>query len=179
MRYKESFHRKPTGRCPDTPTEPPPHPNTYPVSRRRVCGTSPQYSSPRLRAHSSQAEGPRCIPLRATHTLPRTTGRGGGRKQGRGRYVPSRHQGVRSGARTGSLQEQGTYRLDPSNPSRILNSHPNHRIHPKTKPPYRTGKGVGRAADGNRTRVSGLGSVRSTIELQPHLFQCIALACWG
>ncbi len=35
------------------------------------------------------------------------------------------------------------------------------------------------AADGNRTRVSGLGSVRSTIELQPHLFQCIALACRG
>src|SRR5699024_9878564 len=27
--------------------------------------------------------------------------------------------------------------------------------------------GIG-AADGNRTRVSGLGSVRSTIELQPH-----------
>lgn len=35
------------------------------------------------------------------------------------------------------------------------------------------------AADGNRTRVSGLGSVRSTIELQPHLFQCIASACRG
>ena len=35
------------------------------------------------------------------------------------------------------------------------------------------------AADGNRTRVSGLGSVRSTIELQPHLFQCIAPACRG
>ena len=34
---------------------------------------------------------------------------------GRGRYVPSRHQGVRSGARTGSLQEQGTYRLYPLN----------------------------------------------------------------
>ena len=26
-----------------------------------------------------------------------------------------------------------------------------------------------RAADGNRTRVSGLGSVRSTIELQPRI----------
>ena len=39
--------------------------------------------------------------------------------------------------------------------------------------------GVCGAADGNRTRVSGLGSVRSTIELQPHLFQCIAPACWG
>ena len=56
---------------------------------------------------------------------------------------------------------------------------PNHRIQSKTKPPYRTGKGAERAADGNRTRVSGLGSVRSTIELQPHLFQCIALACRG
>ena len=38
--------------------------------------------------------------------------KGGGE---RGRYVPSRHQGVRREARTGSLQEQGTYRLDPSN----------------------------------------------------------------
>ena len=28
---------------------------------------------------------------------------------------------------------------------------------------------AGRAADGNRTRVSGLGSVRSTIELQPRI----------
>ena len=47
----------------------------------------------------------------------------------------------------------------------------------KQKASYREVGGVRRAADGNRTRVSGLGSVRSTIELQPHLFQCIALAC--
>lgn len=42
-----------------------------------------------------------------------------------------------------------------------------------------TKSGAFGAADGNRTRVSGLGSVRSTIELQPHLFQCIAPACRG
>ncbi len=42
-----------------------------------------------------------------------------------------------------------------------------------------TKSGAFGAADGNRTRVSGLGSVRSTIELQPHLFQCIASACRG
>ena len=50
--------------------------------------------------------------------------------------------------------------------------HPN----PKIKSPA-TKSGAFGAADGNRTRVSGLGSVRSTIELQPHLFQCIVLAC--
>ena len=49
---------------------------------------------------------------------------------------------------------------------------------PKQKPLTELVRGW-RAADGNRTRVSGLGSVRSTIELQPHLFQCIAPACWG
>ena len=37
--------------------------------------------------------------------------------------------------------------------------------------PHRSVRGSGRAADGNRTRVSGLGSVRSTIELQPHPLQ--------
>ena len=47
---------------------------------------------------------------------------------------------------------------------------------PKQKPLTELVRGW-RAADGNRTRVSGLGSVRSTIELQPHLFQCIAPAC--
>lgn len=49
-------------------TEPPQclQPNLYPW--RAVCGTSPQHSLPRLRAHSSQAEEPRCIPRRATRT---------------------------------------------------------------------------------------------------------------
>lgn len=56
---------------------------------------------------------------------------------------------------------------------------PNHHIQPKIKTPHHSVRGSGRAADGNRTRVSGLGSVRSTIELQPHLFQCIAPACRG
>lgn len=41
-------------------------PNLYP--RRAVCGTSPQYSPPRLRAHSSQAEDPRFVPCRTTRT---------------------------------------------------------------------------------------------------------------
>ena len=41
----------------------------------------------------------------------------------------------------------------------------------KQKASYREVGGVRRAADGNRTRVSGLGSVRSTIELQPHPLQ--------
>ena len=50
---------------------------------------------------------------------------------------------------------------------------------PKRRTPHHSVRGSGRAADGNRTRVSGLGSVRSTIELQPHLFQCIAPACRG
>ena len=50
--------------------------------------------------------------------------------------------------------------------------HPTQKIKPQT-----VRSGACGAADGNRTRVSGLGSVRSTIELQPHLFQCIALAC--
>ena len=49
---------------------------------------------------------------------------------------------------------------------------------PKQKPLTELVRGW-RAADGNRTRVSGLGSVRSTIELQPHLFQCIVPACRG
>ena len=67
----------PLGKAPCPPqTEPPQclQPNLYP--RRAVCGTLPQHSPSRLRAHSSQAEHPGCIPLRATHTIPRTTGRG-------------------------------------------------------------------------------------------------------
>ena len=111
-------------------TESPQCPQLNVHSWRAACGTSLQYSPPRLRAHSFQAERPRFVPSRTT--APYLVPQGGRReKQGRGRYVPSRHQGVRSEARTGSLQEQGTYRLDPSNPSGILNSWPNHRIQPK------------------------------------------------
>ena len=65
-------------------------------------------------AHSSQAEGPAVRSLPHSRTLTSHTGKGR-EKQGRGRYVPSRHQGVRREARTGALQEQGTYRLDPLN----------------------------------------------------------------
>ena len=98
------------------------------------------------------------LPLSA-HTLPTASSRGshpcraaapttpparrGEERQGRGRYVPSRHQGVRREARTGSLQEQGTYRLDPSNPTE-----PNHHIQPKIKTPHHSVRGSGRAADG-------------------------------
>ena len=51
-------------------TDSPPHPNTYLVPWRAVCGTSPEYSPPRLRAHSSQAENSRFIPR---HTVAPTT----------------------------------------------------------------------------------------------------------
>lgn len=146
-----------------------PEPNIH--SWRAVCGTSPQYSPSPFPHTLPKPSSPWFAPLPRSHA-PYLVPQGGGGKQGRGRYVPSRHQGVRRGARTGSLQEQGTYRLD--RPTK-----PNHHIQPKIKTPHHSVRGSGRAADGNRTRVSGLGSVRSTIELQPHLFQCIAPACRG
>lgn len=170
MRYKESFHCKPTGRHPDAPTEPPPHPAINPhIPASCLRYLTPVFPPPASAYTLPKPSSPRFIPGRTIRTLPRTTGRG--REVREKRYVPSRHQGVRRGARTGSLQEQGTYRLDPSNPSGILNSWPNRHLQPKIKTPHHLVRGSGRAADGNRTRVSGLGSVRSTIELQPHPLQ--------
>ena len=114
----EPFHRKSAGRRPDVPTEPPRHPNTY-LSPSVSCLRYLTRVFPlRVPAQSSQAEQPAVrTPAAQPHPLFHLPGEGGkgGRTRGRGRYVPSRHQGVRRGARTGSLQELGTYRLDPSN----------------------------------------------------------------
>ena len=86
------------------------------IFRRAVCGTSLQYSPPplpRTLFPSRAARGSFPAAQSAPYLAPQ--GREKRKGMGRGRYVPSRHQGVRSGARTGSLQEQGTYRLYPLN----------------------------------------------------------------
>ena len=57
-------------------TDSPPHPNTYLVPWRAVCGTSPEYSPPRLRAHSSQAESPTVRPRCNLHPLLHLPGEG-------------------------------------------------------------------------------------------------------
>lgn len=85
------------------------------IFRRAVCGTSLQYSPPLpcTLFPSRAARGSFPAAQSAPYLAPQ--GREKRKGMGRGRYVPSRHQGVRSGARTGSLQEQGTYRLYPLN----------------------------------------------------------------
>jgi len=111
---------EPAGRCPDLPYGV----TAMPWTQYSFLASCLRYLTrvflPRLRAHSSQTERPWVVPHRASAPTTPPARRRGGSLQGRGRYVPSRHQGVRREARTGSLQEQGTYRLDPSNPSGIL-----------------------------------------------------------
>lgn len=166
MRYKESFHREPAGRCPDTHTEPPPHPNTYLHLSASCLRYLTRVFLPRLRAHPSQAEQPAVRSLPHSRTLPRITGR-------REREVGERP--VCSVATSGCPT-----RSEDGFPAGARNIPPRPaQPNSKQKASYREVGGVRRAADGNRTRVSGLGSVRSTIELQPHPFQCIALACRG
>ena len=79
MRYKESFHRKPTGRCPDTPTEPPPHPNTYlhlSASCLRYLTRASPFPPPRTLFPSRAVRG-----LLPTHPAPTTPpSRRGGEK---------------------------------------------------------------------------------------------------
>ena len=116
MRYKESFHCKPTGRHPDAPTEPPPHPAINPhIPASCLRYLTPVFPPPLPRTlfPSRAARGSFPAAQSAPYLAPQ--GREKRKGMGRGRYVPSRHQGVRSGARTGSLQEQGTYRLYPLN----------------------------------------------------------------
>ncbi len=145
-----------------------PEPNIQ--SWRAACGTQPEYSFP-LSAHTlPKPSSPRFAPLpRQPHPLLHLPGEG---KRGRGEAGMFRRDIRVSDAKRGRVPCRSKEHTASTRPTE-----PNHRIQSKTKPPYRTGKGAERAADGNRTRVSGLGSVRSTIELQPHLFQCIASAC--
>ena len=129
MGLQQALSRLALGRRTDVPTEPPP----YPATNLRLPASCLRYLTPvfplPVPAHSSQTEAPRFVPQR---TVAPTTppARRGEERQGRGRYVPSRHQGVRREARTGSLQEQGTYRLDPSN-----RAQPPHPIQNKTPLP--------------------------------------------
>ncbi len=171
-------YRHPLGRYPDPQTEPPQclQPNLYP--QRAVCGTSPQYSLPRLRAHSSQAEQPAARSRRNPHPLLHLPGEGG-REAGERPVCSVATSGCPKRSEDGF--PAGARNMPPRpvrpklHPKPLAQPpHPN----PKIKSPA-TKSGALRAADGNRTRVSGLGSVRSTIELQPHLFQCIAPACWA
>ena len=116
-----------------------PEPNIQ--SWRAVCGTSPQYS-PSPFPHTLPKPSARgSFPAAQPHPLLHLPGEGE-RIVGERSVCSVATQGVRSGARTGSLQEQGTYRLDPSNPSRILNSQPNHRIQPKNKAPNHKVRGL-------------------------------------
>ncbi len=127
-----------------------PHPS---IPLPASAHTLPKPSSPRLAPD-------------ATRTLPRTTGRG---------MELVGERSVCSVATSGCPT-----RSEDGFPAGARNIPPRPaQPNSKQKASYREVGGVRRAADGNRTRVSGLGSVRSTIELQPHLFQCIAPACWG
>ena len=179
MRYKESFHREPAGRCPDTHTEPPPHPNTYlhlSASCLRYLTRASPFPPPRTLFPSRAVRG-----LLPTHPAPTTPPSRRGGEKGVG------ERPVCSVATSGcpKRSEDGFPAGARNIPPRPVQPKP----HPKplAQPPHPTQKikpqtvksGACGAADGNRTRVSGLGSVRSTIELQPHLFQCIALACRG
>lgn len=149
--------QEPSGRHPDVPTEPPWHPNTY-LSPSASClrYLTPVFPLP-VPAHSSQTERPRFVPHRAA--APTTP--------------PARRRG-----------EVGMFRRDirvsEAERGRVPCRSKEHTASTRQKiKPQTIRSGACGAADGNRTRVSGLGSVRSTIELQPHLFQCIAPACWG
>ncbi len=177
MRYKESFHRKPTGRCPDTPTEPSPRPNIYlhlPVSCLRYLTPVFPFLPPRTLFPS---RGPAVYS--PTHPAPTTPPSRRGEGIGERPVCsvatsgcPKRSEdGFPAGARN---MPPRPVQPKPHPKPLAQPPHPN----PKIKSPA-TKSGAFGAADGNRTRVSGLGSVRSTIELQPHLFQCIAPACWA
>ena len=135
-------------------------------SWRAVCGTSPEYSPSRLRAHPSQAEQPAARSRRTPHPL---------------LHLPEKGIELVGERPVCSVATSGCpKRSEDGFPVGARNIPPRPaQPNSKQKASYREVGGVRRAADGNRTRVSGLGSVRSTIELQPHLFQCIAPACLG
>ena len=148
-------------------TESPQCPQLNVHSWRAVCGTSPQYS-----------------PSPFPHTLPKPRDRGSfpAAQPHPLLHLPGEGERVSRG-------EVGMFRRDirvseaergrvPCRSKEHTASTSHTQSNPKQKPLTELVRGW-RAADGNRTRVSGLGSVRSTIELQPHLFQCIAPACWG
>ena len=158
--------QEPSGRHPDVPTEPPWHPNTY---------LSPSASCLRYLTRVFPSPPPRTlfpsrVALGSFHTAqPRPTSH-----TGKGRELVGERP-VCSAATSGCPK-----RSEDGFPAGARNIPPRPaQPNSKQKASYCEVGGVRRAADGNRTRVSGLGSVRSTIELQPHLFQCIAPACRG
>ena len=144
--------RKPAGRRPE--------PNLH--SGRAVCGTYPQHPPPRSRTLFPSRVARGSHPCRGSRT----------------HYSTCPERGREAGERSVcSVATSGCpTRSEDGFPVGARNIPPR-PIQPKIKTPHHSVRGSGRAADGNRTRVSGLGSVRSTIELQPHLFQCIAPAC--
>ena len=148
---KPLLDEQPSGRSPDLPAEPPRHPNTY------LC---------------LLASSPRFASLPRSRTLPRTTGRGEGSRGEAGMFRRDIRVSDAERGRVPCRSKEHTASTHPTQPSPTTTSNP--KIKPQT-----IRSGAFGAADGNRTRVSGLGSVRSTIELQPHLFQCIAPACPG
>lgn len=158
----EPFRRKPAGRCLDIPTEPPRHPNTY-LSPSVSCLRYLPSASPSAFPHTlPKPSSPRFAPLpRQPHPLLHLPGEG---KRGRGEVGMFRRDIRVSDAERGRV------------PCRSKEHTASTHTTQNKKPPAVGQKACG-AADGNRTRVSGLGSVRSTIELQPHPFQCIASAC--
>ena len=163
MGLQQALSRLALGRRTDVPAEPPqcPEPNIH--SWRAVCGTSPEYSFPA-----------------SAHTLSKPSARVSHPLMSRTHYSTCPERGREAGERpVCSVATSGCpTRSEDGFPAGARNIPPR-TIQPKIKTPHHSVRGSGRAADGNRTRVSGLGSVRSTIELQPHLFQCIASACRG
>ena len=169
------------------------------AARSYGATTSPVSMSPREGALTSHTESPQCpepnihsrravlryltpvFPLPASaHTLPKPSARGSFHTAHPHPLLHLPGEGERV-----SRGEAGMFRRDirvsEAKRGRVPCRSKEHTAStlPKRRTPHHSVRGSGRAADGNRTRVSGLGSVRSTIELQPHLFQCIALACRG
>ena len=140
------------GMCSDVPAEPPWHPAT----NRRVLASCLRYRT-------------RLFPPSA-HTLPKSRARGSLPTQP-APYLAPQGREKRKGTGERSVCSVATSGC----PKRSEDGFP---VGARNMPPRpvqnkspATESGALRAADGNRTRVSGLGSVRSTIELQPHPLQ--------
>lgn len=112
MRLQYAFSRRAFGKAPRRPYGTPSAPKYLSASLGELSAVpNPSIPPPRFRTvfPSRAARGSHPCRTAAPYLVPQ----GGEGSRGRGRYVPSRHQGVRRGARTGSLQELGTYRLEP------------------------------------------------------------------
>ena len=168
MGLQQALSRLALGRRTDVPTEPPP----YPATNLRLPASCLRYLTPVFPLPASahtlpKLSLPRFVPVATcTHysTFPER-----GRERGRGEAGMFRRDIRVSEAERGRV---------PCRSKEHTASTSHTQSNPKQKPLTELVRGW-RAADGNRTRVSGLGSVRSTIELQPHLFQCIVPACRG